>query len=344
MELNLESFPDFVRNAEILWFKGQDSVPQYARNSGLYKEISIPNHTGNTREFSEVELQEYASRKGESEQARRARVGQGYTKIGRLYRVAEDIGISYEMRAYGKNEDIINRLSNLGKLAVNRLDLDLTHRLTFGTATSYVDMDGVTVDISVGDGLALFATAHTLRYSSSTFRNRLSGNAAFSKSALEAMEKESTENTFNMFGEKLATVRYDIIWTGDNPVTKNAVMELLKSTASTADNKSSGVVNVYQGTRRHVELPRLATTNLGAPDSTKAAYWGLASSEASTAYLGMNEEPHMKVLPTTNSRGLLSGTNAEDFATDDWNFGTRAGWMIVIVSAGWIRFSSGDAS
>ena len=335
MELNINSLPDFVKNAEIMWQMGASSVPRYARSSGLFKEVSIPQLTGNTREFSEIDLEEYASKKGESEQAARGKVQQGYTKIGRLYRVAKDIGVSYEWRTQGKYAEIKTRLVNLGKLAENRLDLDLTHRITFGASTSYSDMDGETVDVSVGDGLALFATAHTLKGASTTFRNILSGNAAFSQSALESMEKMRVENTFNQFGQKMS-IPADIIFSTDDPNTVNTIKITLQSMGNTSDYKNSGVINPYERKYRHVVLPRIATDAFGNVDSTKAKYWGLANSEMSTAYLGMHEEPHLKT--------PALGSNGEEFSTDDWNFGTRAGYMIVVVSAAWISLSKGDAS
>lgn len=334
MELNINVLSDFVSQADILWAKGFMSVPQVARNSGLFKEVPIPNFTGNSRTFSEIDLEEYASKKGESDQAVRARVQQGYSKTGYLYRVAKDIGISYELRNYGKYMEIREKLVNLGKLAPNRLDLDLTHRLTFGTATSYTDRDGETVDTAVGDTLALFATNHTLRSSSTTFRNRLANNPQFSPGALEAMETMRKQNTYNQFGEKMV-INDDIVWHADDPNTNRTVAETLRSTSNNTQNNPS-VINTYQGKYRDVILPRLDTDADGANDSTKSKYWGVASSEMSTAYLGMNEEAHSK-LPS-------AGSNAEEFSTDDWNFGTRAGWMIVIVSAAWVGFSSGDAS
>jgi len=333
MELNINSLTDFVSQADILWAKGYMSVPQVARTSGLFKEVPIPNMTGNTRTFSEIDLEEYASKKGESDQATRARVQQGYSKTGTLYRVAKDIGISYEMRNYGKYMEIIQKLTNLGKLGPNRLDLDLTHRLTFGAATSYTDMDGDVVDTTTGDTLALFSTAHTLRASSTTFRNRLANNPQFSPGALEAMETMRINNTYNQFGEKMV-IRDDLIWSGDDPNTVRTIAETLKSSSNNTQN-NPGVVNTYSGKYTHRVLPRLATTAAGANDSTKAKYWGVASSEMSTAYLGMNEEPHAKLPP-------VSGSNAEEFSTDDFNFGTRGGWMVVVVSAGWLGFSSGD--
>ena len=335
MELNINSLSDFVSQADILWTKGLLSVPQVARNSGLVKEVPIPQLTGNTRTFSEIDLEEYASKKGESQQSSRARVQQGYSKTGTLYRVSKDIGISYEMRTQGKYMEMTNKLTNLGKLAPNRLDLDLTHRLTFGSATTYADMDGDTIDIAVGDTLALFSTAHTLRGSGTTFRNILANNPQFSPGALEAMETMRKQNTYNQFGEKMV-INDDILWHADDPNTNRAVAETLRSSSSNTQS-NPGVVNTHQGKWRDVILPRLDTTAAGANDSTKSKRWGVASSEMSTFYLGMHEEPHAKMPPA-------SGNNAEEFSTDDWSFGTRAGWMIVIVSASWIGVSYGDAS
>jgi hypothetical protein len=334
MELNINSLPDFVRNANILWLMGKDSVPQVMRNSGLVKEMPIPQNTGNTREFTEIDLEEYASFKGESDQSSRARVQQGYTKIGTLSRISKEIGISYEMRSYGKYPEIKARLTNLGALAPKRIDLDLSHRFTFGTATTYVDMDGRTISTTVGDGYQLFYTAHTLAGSSTTFRNRLANNPQLSRGSLEAMEKMRTENCYNQFGQKMY-MNDDILWCTDDPNTVNMAKEILRSTANpTQDN--SGVVNTYQNKYKLVILPRVATDKDGAPDSTKAKYWGVASSTHSTLMLGMHEEPNLKT-PTP-------GSNAEDFSTDDWNFGVRAGYMIVAVSATWIGFSSGDGT
>lgn len=334
-ELNISTLSDFVLNAEILWNKGLDSVPQAARTSGLFKEVAIPMNSGNTRKFSEIDLEEYASKKGEGDQSSRANVQQGYTKEGTLYRVSKDISITYEMRTQGKYLEMKSKLTNLGKLVPNRMDLDLTHRITFGTATSYVDKDGDSVDTSVGDTLALFSTAHTLRGSSTTFRNRVAGNPQVSPGALESMEKMRIENTYNQFGEKM-TIPADIIWSSEDPNTVRTIQEMLRSTTNTTQN-NPGVVNTYAGKYRHVILPRLATDANGAVDSTKAKYWGIASSTMSTGYLGVHEEARLKTPPA-------EGKSNEEFSTDDWTFGTRGGYMIVIVSAAWIAFSSGDGT
>lgn len=334
MELNTISLNDFVRNATIIFLKAMDSVMSPARQSGLFRIESIPQNSGNVRDFTEIDLNEYASVKGQSDQASRAKVQQGYTKTATAYRIANDIGISYEMRTQNKYSEVVARLTNLADQAVKKIDLDLSHRLTFGTATSYTNADGQTVDITMGDTLALFSTVHTVRGSSVTYRNRLANNPQFSRGALEAMEKLVVEETINQFGEKKA-MTFDTLWTTDDPNTVNTVREVLKSTASVVSN-NAGVANVYQAKYEHKIFPRIATTALGLVDSTKAKYWGLAATGMSSAYLGVLEEPRLKT--------PAAGNNGEEFSTDDWNFGVRAGYFISVVSGAWIKGSTGDGT
>lgn len=334
MELNIATLSDFVRNATILFMKGMDSVATPAKDSGMFRIEDIADHTGNTKEYSEIDLEEYADDKEEGDQAARARVQQGYSKIGTLYRVAKDIGITFEMRRYNKYTDVVARLTNLGQLPMKRMELDLEHRFTFATATTYTNRNGKVIDITVGDGLALASTAHTVRGATTTFRNRLANNPIFSRGSMEGMETMIKENSINQFGEKIV-IPYDIIWTTDDQNTINTVREYLKSTAA-PDQNNSGVVNVYEGKYKHVVLPKVATNNLGAVDSTKAKYWGLASTQNSQAFLGINEAPHMKATSET-------GSNVE-FSTEDWNMGATAGYFIVIPGARWFALSTGDGT
>lgn len=338
MELNNATLADFVKLADVLWLKGFNSVPQTMRNSGLVKVVNIPMHSGNTREFSEIDGQEYAKLKGESDQAERAQVQQGYSKTMTQKRVALDIGISYEMRTMNKYPEVVARLTGLGRQMANRLDLDLSHRITFAneSGASYTDMDGESVDISTGQGSTqeLADTNHGLRGSSTTYRNILANNPRLSKGAIEGMERLCVEETYNQFGEKMV-IPFDILWTTDDPNTVNTAREYLQSTAD-VDGAHSGIVNVYKSKYRHVVLPRVATTAAGARDTDKRYYWGLASSQYTSMYLGIWEEPHLKTPADLNA--------GEDFATDDWNFGGRAGYGIATVNAAWFKMSKGDGS
>lgn len=334
MELNSVSLGDFVRLADIIFEKEKAGLGQEMLNSGMFWVENIPMNSGNTREYTEIDLQEYARFKAQGDQATRAKVQQGYNKTLVQKRIALDIGITYEMRTQNKYPEVIRRLTNLAKTLVNRRELDLTHRFTFGTATSMTDMDGSTVDLTLGDALALFSTVHTVKGSSTTYRNRLANNPQLARGSLEGMEQLVAEQTINQFGEKVV-VPFDILWITDDPNTENTALEYLRSVAA-PDYANAGVTNVYKAKYKLVKLPRLATDAFGAVDTTKRKYWGLASSSATTAHAAIWEEPHLKVPQDLNA--------GEEFSTDDWNFGGRAGYGIVIVNGVWVKFSSGDGT
>lgn len=334
MELNTISLSVFTQLANVIFEKARESVARVARESGLFAVESVPGNTGDIRQYTEIDLNQYARRKGEGDQAQRAKVQQGYSKNLQAYRIALDIGITYEMRTRNKYQEVISRLTNLANTAMQRMELDLQHRITFGGSTTYVDMDGFTVDVSVGDTLALFSTAHTVQGSSTTYRNILAGNPQLSRGALEAMELNVVQQSINQFGEKVS-IPFDILWTTDDPATINTAMEYLKSVAA-PDAVNSGVVNVYKGKYRHVILSLVATDANGLVDTTKQKYWGIASSLYTTAHLLVWEEPRLKT-PS-------EGNNGEDFATDDWTFGVRAGYGIATVTGNWIQVSKGDGT
>lgn len=334
MELNTASLAVFTRLAGVIFQKALDMVPRTARESGMFVVENIPANSGETRDYTEIDLELYASNKDQGDQASRARVQLGYNKLVTVKRIGQDIGITYEMRRFNKYPDVVRRLTSLGQMAPNRLELDLSHRIGFGTATSYTDKDGSTVDITTGASQSLFNTAHTLTGTASTYRNRLAGNPQLSKGSLEGMERLVNEETLNNFGE-VVIVPFDILWTTDDPATCNVAMEYLRSVAS-PDFANSGVTNTYKAKYKHVKLPLVRTTAAGANDATKRRYWGLASSMISDAHLGIWEAPHLKT-PTDLNAG-------EEFSTDDWNYGVRAGYGIGIVTGRWIKMSSGDAT
>ena len=330
MELNTISLSDFVKLGEVIFKKGEVGVPQVMRNSGFFNIVTIPENTGNTREFSEIDLEEYADNKGQSDQAERAKVQQGYTKTMTKKRVAKDIGISYEMIHENKYQEVVRRLTNLGALVPNRMDLDLAHRLTFMTSTSFSDKNGSTVDTAMGDTYALGYSAHTIKTAATTYRNILANNPRLSKGSLQAMRRLIVEETVNQFGEKV-TMSFNTLWTTDDPEDMDMAAELLRST-SNPDQNNAGVINVDQARFTHKFFPRVATDANGAVNTDKRHYWGIYSSANSQAYLGIWEEAHMK------------GPEEEEFSTDDTVFGVRGGYGIVIVSGVFCKVSKGDGS
>jgi len=333
MEMNTITIGDFCKLANVLWLKGFESIDQSMRSSGLVKVVNIPANTGNTREFSEIDLQEYAKLKPESDQSERAQVQQGWTKTMTQKRVSLDIGISYEMRTMNKYPEVISKLTGLGRTIGNRMDLDLSHRITFAASTSYTDMDGKTVTTTTGESTstALADSTHDLRGSTTTYRNILANNPRLSKGALEAMERLIVEETYNQFGEQMQ-MPFDILFTTNDPNTVNTAREYLQSTADVG-GANSGVKNVYATKFRHVILPRIMLDANGASSSSYRYYWGLASSLYSSFYLGVWEEPR-----------LLNPMELGKDTTEDWDFGARGGYGIVTVSAAWIKLSKGDGT
>lgn len=335
-EMTTVGLPDFVKLAKVLFYQGYNSVNQAMLTSGLVQKIDIPPNTGNTREISSVDTNEYLTYKEEGDQAARGQIQQGYSNTITAYRVAENLGITYEMRSQNKYPEVVRKLTNAGKKGANRIDLDLSHRITFGTATSYVDRDGRTIDTTTGASSSqqLFDTDHPLKGSTTTYRNRLANNPRLSKGALEGMERLVVEETYNALGEKMSAT-FDILFTTDDPNTVNTAREYLRSTAS-PDAAHAGVKNVYSGKFKHVILPRVATDAAGTPDSDKRYYWGIASSSNSSFYCGIWEAPHL-IPPAANE-------NSEDVQTDDWDFRNRAGYGISVVEGMFIKFSSGDGA
>ena len=336
MDLATTSLNVFVQLADVIFERALENADTPARSSGLFKVTSVSANTGEQHQYTEIDLELYADYKGEGSQAGRANVQQGYTKTLTAFRIAKDISITYEMRTRNRYPDVVNRLTSLANLAVRRMELDLSHRIGFGTATSYTDRDGRSISITTGDTLALFSTAHTLNGSTTTFRNRLAGNPVISRGALEGLERLAVEQTYNHLGELVPVTPgfYDILFTTADPTDVNAAREYLQSTAE-VEGPNSGVINVYKGKYRHVMLPLLPTTAAGAIDTTKRHYWGIASSMFSTAHLDVWEESHLKT---------PSADQGEDFSTDDWLFGVRAGYGLAILNGNWLRVSTGDGS
>lgn len=324
MNLSTMKYPDLVALSELTWLKGFNSVPQRAKTSGLFRTLSIPDHTGNTREFTEMDNELFLKRKGESELAKRIEDVQGFKKIGKLIRFAGEKEISWELRKHNKYTEVISRLINLGKQGPQTIERDLCHVITFGAAGGYVDADGETRDLKTADGENFFDTAHKMKATGKTFSNILAGAPQFSENAFELMLQLRRENAMNHFGQIVATDD-DIIFTTSDPKTVHAVSRYLLATTQVGQ-ANPGVPNVLPK-YKHVVLEYLDTDANGGRDASKSKWWGVASSSNSEVYYAETEAPHIK-LPGVNA----DGTIAEDFSTDDIKVGARAEYMIVTVA------------
>lgn len=329
MKINSSTFSDFTKNALVLWRMGYERVPQVAKQL-----FDVRMSQAQTSEHSAIDGFTFARRKIEGDDYFAENPTQNYSKTMTKYRIGLTATVTWEMRTYDKYREISKVLSGLGEAAAQRMEIDLTHRLTFGTAVSYTDMDGETVATTVGDGLALFSTVHKIPSSSTTFSNRVANNPAFSRSGLEAAEKLFVTQMLDAAGNKIV-VSPDTVISSDDPATVNTIKEFLNSTANPSA-LNSGVTNVYKSKYNHIVLPYLATSNVGAYNTDKAKYWMLAAASHTDAICEVSENPHM-ISPS-------AGANSEDFDNDDWKYKASAAYGIEIVDPKWIVMSSGDAT
>lgn len=304
--------------------------PMQLINSGIFEKIDFPYNSGDTRRYTSMQLEQYAKRKTEGADAKIAKFQQGYTKDLTITRVAVDLPISWEARNMGKYDEIMQIFKNLSGLVSNRIDLDLAHRFTFASATTYTNIDGETVDISVGDTLALLSTVHTLKASTTTYRNRVATDPQLSMAGIEAAQKLFTEETYDHFGVKL-TEYPDAILTTDDPNTCNT-MARINNSSSDLSYANSGVINVNKARWKHIKSARIATTATGAPDTTKAKYWFMMALKHSTAKLAIMEPASMK---TPSSEAEKSN--------DDITYGARGTFGVCIVTPEWVKGSLATA-
>lgn len=332
-QISLLQFTDFADTTERMFVEGSSMVDDLAPARSLYREEQIARGTGNQRIFREYDTETYAAFKAEGTDAAKKQAVTGWEKTMTARRFAAEIDITFEARTFGKNQEIIQKLTSLAQFVPQRMALDLTHRFTFCTATSYTDMDGETVDTSMGytTSTALVDSTHDLSGSSTTYSNVITSNPVFSQGGYEVALGITNTQVLSNFAER-RVMNFNTIVTGDDPATVSEVMRLLNSQAD-IDQSNSGVVNVYKNAKRHVMLPRLATTATGAHDSTKTKYWGLVAAGQWNGFFAIWEEPNLK-RPS-------SGNNGEDIHNDDWTFGTRGTFGIAVVSGRGVVWSTG---
>jgi hypothetical protein len=134
------------------------------------------------------------------------------------------------------------------------------------------------------------------------------------------------------FGDR-RIMGFDTVVTTDDPTTLDEVAILKNSTTDPTQN-NSGVVNSYKGAFRHVVLHYLDTTATGAKDSTKSKAWGYIATSGGPgqrwqAYVGIWEAPRLKT-PVV-----------EDEHNDNWTYGARCGFGLVVVSGKGFEWSTG---
>ena len=330
--MSMPQFTDLIQR-NFLYFK--KALPQVMKSASFVIKDTLPHGTGNVRRYAQaVDATQYAGIRAEWGTSRQAKIQYGYEKDLTTYTISQERSITKLMRDAGKNPEMKKAITDLSEVCPNTIDLDLSHRFTFHTATSYTRTAGGTsqsIDLTVWDGLALASAVHKLTGSATTYNNIVTGNPQFSKCSLENAEKLFVEETYDNLGVKMAMYP-DTILTTDDPNTIHQVQELFQATAN-VDSSNANTFNVFHNAYKHVISPRIATDANGSPDTTKRKYWFLIASKNSSMYFTILNEPYLKT--------PMDGNNGEDFSSENWNYMAVADYGITIVSPEWIKCSTG---
>lgn len=327
---NLATFTtkDLSDFAERFFVNNLEKIKPMARQ--LFRVDPIGTNQGTEKLYQEFDMQTFARAKPEGQATAKVQAGTGYTKLARLKRIGAEIDITEEELKYNKYPEVINKLKNLSGFVRQRQEADLTHRFTFSTATSYVNMDGQVVDITTGDGVALVSASHLTAFSGIGYSNVITGNPVFSEANLAIAELVGATQVVNNYGEK-REIGFNTLVCADYPAVFNLMRQVIQSTAQIAA-PNAGVENVYEAKYNIVKLKYLATTATTAYDSAKKNYWGLVAAGEWNGYLAVWEEENLRTPSTGNN--LVNGH------TDVWTYGVRGGYDIVAVSGQGVLWSA----
>lgn len=333
--LNTLTFPEIYDLVAKKFSESGEKYPWDAKP--LYITEPMPLHSGNIRQYDERDFSTFASTKPEGVAAQKAQFGIGYHKQMALKRIAKELDLSDEAIMFDRWMDVKSIGIDLGETAPQRINLDMTQlAVTFAQSTSYVDMDGYTIDTTTGDGNPIAYAAHTLAFSATTYTNIVPGNPQFSKSALISAEQVARNNTLNNYGTPRKK-NFTHIFCSGNPNITEAIMQFLRSISDNTQ-ANPNVENTYKNRYKLLVLEQLDTTQTGQRDTTKSNWWGIGAFDGTVpmnrfwAMYGVWEAPHMKPAPTSDN-------NAVEFSKDIRKFGVRAGYGLCVVNPQGIVYS-----
>lgn len=231
------------------------------------------------KRVQEVDRERFAEQKVEGQSSVQRGISQGYYKDIRRKTVSVTRLVSGEAYKALTAHKLAQYATQTGADVIDKIELDMRNFLGYGDSTSYTDNGGFTVDTTVGDGFAVFYTAHTLKQSSTTYSNILSGAPSFSESSLESAEDYFSYNVLDNYGQRI-TMKPNTIITSEKATMKNRVARTLGSMSPEniegSSNSNSGVQNTYKNKYKHLVV-EFDVTALNVTDSTKSFYWYLAA-------------------------------------------------------------------
>ena len=244
---------------------------------------------------------------GEGDDPFAGSISPGYSKSVTVYQRTYSIPLTFIFTYHNKYPDQEqNIIRGVAASVVQRMNYDLALPFTYCTSTAATNIDGRSVDVSAGDSLALAYASHTLRNSSSTYRNIVAAGPQLSSGALELAENLFTQNMLDNNGNRLKIVPDAIVLASDK-TTFNVARKLIESTSEVSAG-NSGVYNPYNGAYkilRVFEIDQTVTAGaLSIPvDTTKSKQWMLVCTKNPGAYLIVTQNPTL-MTPTFSNGGV----------------------------------------
>ena len=233
----------------------------------------------NKKRIQEFDRERLAEQKVEGQASAQRGLAEGYYKELTRKTISITRKVSGEAYLGLKAHKLAENVTAVAEDIIDKIELDMRNFIGLGFAVSYTDNGGFTVDTTVGDGLALFSTAHTLKNSSTTYSNILSGAPAFSEDSMESAEDYFAYNVMDNYGKR-QTIKPNTIITADKATMKNRVIRLLKSISPEqiegSTNSNANVKNTYGDKYQHLVV-EFDVTALDATSTGLSYYWFLAS-------------------------------------------------------------------
>lgn len=243
----------------------------------FHKEVA--DWSSDSKRIQEVDRERFAEVKVEGQSSAQRGVSQGYYKDITRKTISVTRKVSGEAYKALTAHKLAQYATQTGADVIDKIELDMRNFIGYGDSTSYTDNGGFTVDTTTGDGYALFYTAHTLKNSSTTYSNILSGAPSFSESSLESAEDYFNYNVLDNNGQRI-TIDPNTVITSRKATMVNRVARVLGSMSPEAiegsANANAGVKNTYKNKYRHLVV-EFDVTALNVSDSSKSFYWYLAA-------------------------------------------------------------------
>jgi len=236
--------------------------------------------TSSSKRIHEVDRERFAEQKVEGQSSAQRGVAQGYFKDIERKTISVTRVVSGEAYQALTAHKLAEYAIQTKKDIVDKIELDMRNFIGYATgATSYTDNGGFVIDLTVGDGYSVFHGVHTLKHSTTTYSNILTGNPTLTNVAMESAEDYFEYNVYDNFGQNVE-MSPDTLITTKKAIMVNRVKRLFgsispESIASTA-NANAGVMNTYKDKYNHLQI-RFDVDSNGKTNATYSFYWMLAS-------------------------------------------------------------------